>query len=574
MRLFLTFFFLWFGCVRPNFAYGMSFDDWYEEFRRDAVEEGVRVSTLDAAFYDVKMLDSVISSDRKQPEFRKDLKTYLDNAINVRRVQQAKKALAQHREFLQKLYEKYGVTSNYLIAFWAMETDFGRTKGAYPVFSALATLSYDTRRSEFFRKELISALRLVEKGLSVDVMKGSWAGAMGNFQFMPTTYLAFGVDGDGDGKIDIFNSYADAMASAANYLAAEGWKRGQRWGREVRLPKNFNWSLIEREKTLKEWSDLGISFVTKPVGTTEPPTLKAKLILPEGIEGPAFLAYPNFYVIMRWNKSVLYALAIGHLADRMLDRPPFETLQDKTSEPFSLEDAAEVQRILASMNLYRGDIDGILGAKTRESVRAFQEKYDLPPDGYANAGLLTFMRLVSNKKNTADKLSFDEVVELQKILSKGRYYIGPLDGKLGESTKEGVNLFKRVYNIRSAEIDKRLLVKMRLHAGRNMENGEIEPVVREYHEKRERERRAAEARRKAELARRKAEEKRRRKELEEKQKAAAKKAAETVAQTPESDNVSALGKILRDTLEKPFENVLQNPNAESVKKTLKDGEKK
>lgn len=547
-------------------AAAMSFDDWYEEFRRDAVEQGVRVSALDIAFQDVQMLDSVILADRKQPEFRKDLKSYLENAVNNRRISLAKKALKEHRSFLNGLYEKYGVTSNYLIAFWAMETDFGRVKGSYSVFSSLATLAYDTRRPDFFRKELMNALRLVEKGLPAEKMKGSWAGAMGNFQFMPTTYLAFGIDADGDGCADIFNSIRDAMASAANYLAAEGWRKGERWGREVRLPKNFDWSLIEKQKTLKEWKKLGISFVEKINGAKEPDTLKASLILPEGIEGPAFLAYPNFYVMMRWNKSVLYALSVGYLADRINNRAGFKTLSSTKPARFTMENAMEVQRILLSMGLYKGDIDGILGAKSREAVRAFQTKYDLPPDGYANAGLLTFMRLVSTKKNTQENLTFDEIVEVQKILSKGKYYVGPLDGKLGKSTREGIELFKQVYNIRSNKTDRRLLVKMRLHAGRNMENGDIEPIVRDYHRQKEKERRLAqEERRKALILAQKeaarlaaikaAKEEAERKQREREQREAALRRAEEM-----------LGRVLTQTLERA--------SSQNIKKTLTESEKK
>lgn len=523
------------GISVPAFAVPVSFDDWYEDFRRDAVEQGVRVSVLDAALSDVKVLDSVIMSDRKQPEFRKDLNSYLQNAINDRRISLSKKALAQYGDFLNDLYEQYGVTSNYLIAFWAMETDFGRAKGTYSVFSALATLAYDTRRPDFFRAELMNALRLVESGLPAEKMKGSWAGAMGNFQFMPTTYLAYGVDADKDGCADIFNSTRDAMASAANYLAAEGWRRGERWGREVHLPKNFEWSLIEQKKTLKEWRALGLSFTAPASEITESDKTPATLILPAGIEGPAFLAYPNFYVIMRWNKSVLYALSVGYLADRMKGRGAFKTLSREKPEPFSMEDAMEVQRLLAAQGLYDGDIDGILGAKTREAVRAFQLKYDLPPDGYANAGLLVCMRWLMADKNLADTLRFDEIVEMQKILAKGKYYVGPADGKLGAGTKEGVELFKRVYNIKSSKIDRRLLVEMRLHAGRNMENGDVEPIVAAHHKRKEDERRArlAAARRLAaqrEAARRRAAREKAEKIAREKARAEAEKRAREAAQ--------------------------------------------
>ncbi len=498
---------------------GLSYDEWYEDFRREAVESGLSAQSLDKAFAEITPIPAVISSDRKQPELRKDFQSYIDNAINNLRVRKAQNLLKTHQKILNEIYEKYGVPPNYLVAFWGMETDFGNSFGRHPIIGALATLAYDTRRPAFFRSELLNAVRLVQYGLPPEKMNGSWAGAMGNFQFMPSTYLEYGVDYDGDGQIDLWNSLPDAMASAANYLSHEGWNKDLPWGREVFLPKKFDWKLIEKKKTLREWQKEGVRF---PAGVvlTEPLSTEAELFLPAGIQGPAFLVYSNFRVTMKWNNSVLYSIAVGHLADRIAGGGPF--LRKYADKPafLTLEDALEIQKILTELKLYDGEIDGVLGKRSREGIRRFQQMYDLPADGYAGPSLLQFMRLVMNGEVEREQLTFDEIVEMQKILSKGQYYKGPLDGKLGETTRTGIELYKIVYGIQSTKINRRLLEKMRVQYLRNMENGEIDPFVKEY-------RRKEEKRRREEIARRK--EKERREALERKRKAeeeARKKAAE------------------------------------------------
>lgn len=481
-RLGKGFFLLGLSCSLP--AYGaadsLTFDEWREEFRREAVDSGVSAQTLDIAFAEQKLIPSVITRDRKQPELRKDFQSYIDNAINVLRIRKAKKMLAQNESLLNDIYKKYGVPPAYLVAFWAMETDFGNRKGDYPIISALSTLAYDTRRPDFFRSELMHAVRMVQAGILPDKMKGSWAGAFGNFQFMPSTYHAFAVDYDGDGTADLWNSLPDALASAANYLSAEGWNKAIGWGKEVFLPKRFDWNLIERQKTLREWQAAGIEFSADaaPLSTT------AKLFLPAGIQGPAFLVYSNFDVILQWNNSVLYAVAIGHLADRIQGLPPFKK-KYATGKTLTLEDSIEVQELLAEMKLYDGKADGILGRKSREAVRKFQNLYDFPADGYAGPSLLHFMRLVLSGGAERKDLTFDEVRELQTILSKGSYYKGPIDGKMGKSTQTAIDLYKKVYGLQEKEVNRKLLTKMRLQAARGMENGEQDPAVTEFWRKEE-----------------------------------------------------------------------------------------
>ena len=466
---------------------GLTFDEWIEEFRREAVEDGISAQSLDMAFQSLTLRPEVIKFDRKQPEFRRDFQTYLDNAINSSRIKKAKALLKKHEKLFKDLEKKYNVPANYLVAFWGMETNFGATKGEIPTLSALATLAYDTRRSSFFRSELMHGVRLVQNGLPVEKLQGSWAGAVGNFQFMPSTLRTFGVDYDNNGQVDLWDSFPDAAASAANYLSSEGWNKAVGWGREVILPKKFDWDLIEQKKTLKEWLDTGIVFADSRK-STEPLSTKAELFLPAGIRGPAFLTYSNFRVILKWNNSVLYAISVGHLADRIYSRPAFSKKYFQRGASFTLENAQEVQELLSKMGLYSFEIDGVLGRKSREAVRKFQALYGLPADGHANASLLHFMRLALKGGEKSNKLTFDEISEMQKILTKGSYYIGPVDGKIGPATLKGIDLYKKVYGISANSVNRTLLEKMRVQYARNLETGEIDPLVKEHIRQLEKER--------------------------------------------------------------------------------------
>ena len=475
---------------------GLTFDEWIEEFRREAVDNGISAQSLDLAFQSLELRPEVIALDRKQPEFRRDFQSYIDNAINVSRIKKARKLQEKYTNLFKEIEQKYKVPARYLLAFWGMETNFGTVKGEYPTINVLATLAYDTRRPAFFRSELMHSIRLVQDGLPVEKLLGSWAGAVGNFQFMPSTLKNFGVDYDNDGQIDLWNSLPDALASAANYLSSEGWDPDIDWGREVILPKKFNWELIEQRKSLKEWQEEGIAFADSSA-VREPLSTQAELFLPAGIHGPAFLTYSNFNVILKWNNSVLYAIAVGHLADRIEFRSPFSKKYFQRGPSFTSENAQEVQLLLSEMGLYDSEIDGVLGRKSREAIRTFQTMYGLPADGYANASLLHFMRLVVSGGEKRDTLTFDEIVELQKILAKGSYYIGPIDGKIGKSTLDGIELYKNVYGISSDAVNRSLLEKMRVQFARNLENGELDPLVKENIRRKEEQKKAKEKEKKS-----------------------------------------------------------------------------
>ena len=295
-----------------------AFKSWLADLRAEAREAGISGKTLDEALRDVEPIPRVIRYDRRQPEFTQTFRQYIDRRITESRVKQGRALLKEHRALLKDIHAQYGVPPRYIIAFWGLETSFGNYQGGFRVIDALVTLAYDQRRPEFFRAQLLAALKILEKGhITADQMMGSWAGAMGQMQFLPTTFAAYAVDYNGDGRKDIWNSLPDAFASAANFLASLGWEPGQRWGRRVSLPGDFDPGLasLKVKKPLKTWARMG---VRRAEGTALPRAdMKGSVLLPQGREGPAFIVYHNFRVIMGWNRSVNYALSVGLLADRL-----------------------------------------------------------------------------------------------------------------------------------------------------------------------------------------------------------------------------------------------------------------
>lgn len=298
-----------------------SFADFLAGVRTDALAAGLKPATLDAALAGVTHIDRVIELDRKQPEFSLSFDAYLDRIVTPARVAEGKRKLEENRDLLTAIERRYGVQPRFVVALWGIETEFGRNTGGMSVISSLATLAYDGRRSAYFRTELMQALTILDQGHTTpSAMVGSWAGAMGQCQFMPSTFARFAVDWDGDGRRDIWGSRADALASAANYLSSEGWKDDQTWGRAVQIPDGLSLDLVglDKTRTLAEWSRSGLRAADgKPL---PPRDLRASLVLAEPGKGPPFLVYDNFRTIMKWNRSTFFALAVGHLADRIGDR--------------------------------------------------------------------------------------------------------------------------------------------------------------------------------------------------------------------------------------------------------------
>lgn len=299
-------------------AAAKDFPSWLQEFRAEAEAKGIKPQTLDAALADLAPIDRIIELDRKQPEFTLTFDEYRNRVVSTAKVKKGRQMLAENRAVLAEIEKKYGVQPRFVVALWGIETDYGRVTGGFSVVNALATLAYDGRRSTYFRGELLDALTILDQGhIKPADMKGSWAGAMGQCQFMPSSFLKFSQDWNGDGRRDIWGTRADVLASAANYLSTEGWNDDQTWGRAIRLPAGFDAKLLglDTRKSLKEWSRLGVRSANG--GPLPAVDIEGSVVLAEKDKGPAFMVYDNFRTIMKWNRSTYFALTVGHLADRI-----------------------------------------------------------------------------------------------------------------------------------------------------------------------------------------------------------------------------------------------------------------
>lgn len=298
------------------------FAAWMAQLRADALAAGIAPETLAAALDNIEAPQPrLLESDLNQPEKTQSLADYVATRVSAERIAEGRRMLRRYATWLGRVERQYGVQRRFIVALWGIESNYGRHTGQVPVFQALVTLAYDARRGEYFRKELFEALHLLEaERLPVQRMQGSWAGAMGNFQFMPSSYRHFAVDADGDRRRDLWASIPDALASAANYLAKSGWQGDQTWGRPVTLPKKFDYALAGREKhlSLSRWQALGVRRSNG--GALPRRGLQAALILPDGPDGPAYLVYGNFQVLRKWNRSDAFAVAVGTLADSFAEQ--------------------------------------------------------------------------------------------------------------------------------------------------------------------------------------------------------------------------------------------------------------
>lgn len=367
---------------------------WLAGLRAEAAASGVSAATIDAAFaLAPEPLPRVIELDRSQPEFVQTFSGYMTNAISATRISRGQQLIAEHRALFNEVQAKYGVQPHYLTSFWGLESNFGRNTGGFSALNALATLAWDPRRARMFRDQFLTALRIIDKGhISAEGMTGSWAGAMGQLQFMPDTFEAYAVDGDGDGKIDIWGSLPDVLHSAANYLSQAGWKGDERWGREVLVPEGFDFALVGTNvrKSVTEWNALGVKRVDgSALGNAD---IEGSIIMPAGAKGPAFLGYENFRTTMVWNRSINYAIAVGHLADRILGEGPIQRMPENEERPLTREEVWEMQTLLNGLGFDVGTPDGAVGSKTRDAVRAYQVSKNLPPDSYVSYDLLDALR--------------------------------------------------------------------------------------------------------------------------------------------------------------------------------------
>lgn len=355
----------------------------------DAQAMGVSRQAFDASFASYAPIAQVMELTRKQPEFSQTVQQYIDRRVTAA---QASKGAAMRREWAQTLagaQQRFGVQPEVVLAIWGMETNFGGFMGGNNTIHALATLTQNGYRTEFFRKELLTALRIVSDGhIAPNQMVGSWAGAMGHTQFMPTSFMRYAIDYNGDGKKDIWNSVPDALGSTANYLNAFGWRPGETWGYEVKLPSNFDFARARQmEKApLSQWQQMGITRVS---GRAFPRANDVgRLYMPAGASGPAFLLLPNFDVIKRYNNSDSYALAVGHLADRIIGGGSFATAWPAGDYALNKAQRGEVQSLLSRAGYDVGTPDGVVGPKTRAAVMAYQARAGLPADGHVSGLLL------------------------------------------------------------------------------------------------------------------------------------------------------------------------------------------
>ncbi|KAB0492680.1 lytic murein transglycosylase [Pseudomonas vancouverensis] len=372
-----------------------TFTEWQAGFRKDALAAGIRADVFDRAFANVSFDPSVIRADRSQPEFSRPVWEYLDGALSPLRVRKGQSLISQYDGILQSIEQRYGVDRQALVAVWGMESNFGQFQGNKSVINSLATLAYEGRRPAFAHAQLIAALQILQQGdIEPEKMLGSWAGAMGQTQFIPTTYNTHAVDFDGDGRRDIWGSATDALASTAHYLQSSGWQKGQPWGFEVQLPGNFNYVLADGtiRKTVAEWRQLGITLPNNrqvPAGADQ---LSAALLLPAGYRGPAFLVLDNFRAILKYNNSSSYALAVALLSERFDGAGLISGTWPKDDLPLSRSERIELQNLLSAQNYDAGNPDGIIGANTRKAIRSAQQSFGWPADGYPTHKLLEGLR--------------------------------------------------------------------------------------------------------------------------------------------------------------------------------------
>jgi lytic murein transglycosylase len=369
-----------------------SFEAWLQGFRKEALASGISPATVSQVLDGMTLDNSVISRDRKQGFFAQSFLAFSDKLVPQSRIQNGQARLKQYRNIFDRVEKEYGVQAPVITAFWGLESDYGSFMGKFPVLRALAALAYDCRRPDMFRRELLDAMRIIDRGdLTPEEMIGAWAGELGQTQFLPSHYLNHAVDYDGDGRRNLIASAADVIASSANFLVHLGWKRGEPWLEEVRVPGNLAWDQADLtiQHPRSKWAADGVKRADgKPLTGDD---LPASLLLPMGRFGPAFLAYDNFQVFLKWNQSLTYCITAAYLATRLAGAPPMYRGSQSIPE-LTLEQAKELQTLLAKRGYDVGEIDGKIGAATRASVKAAQMKLGLPADSYPTAELIDRLR--------------------------------------------------------------------------------------------------------------------------------------------------------------------------------------
>lgn len=372
----------------PSFAgENGDFDTWLTALKSEAKTAHISAQTIDETFENAEYLPRVIVFDRGQPEFISTFLSYVEKRVTTDRVAQGRALLFEHEALLSQIEVQYGVPKQILMAFWGLETNYGGNKGSFSLPSSLMTLAYEGRRATFFRNQLFDTMRVVDAGHNtVAGMRGSWAGAMGHMQFMPSTLLKYGVDADADGRINIWTSLPDAFSSAANYLNKVGWRKNELAAIEVKLPINFDYSQaqLNNRKNTADWTKLGVLNIG---GSALPVQENAAILLPQGKNGPAFIVFNNFDVIMDWNRSVNYALSVVHLANQLIGDKPIVAGDFAEKEALSFNQMWALQSKLNDLGFDCGQPDGFPGLKTQAAIRQYQATQGIVQDGYASPSL-------------------------------------------------------------------------------------------------------------------------------------------------------------------------------------------
>lgn len=381
--------------VQGNSTNIIIFDQWLNELLAEIKKQGIKDNTIASIKPYLRLNAKVIELDQQQPEFTQTFWTYVDKRLSSIRVQAGKLQGFRFESLLKKVQQEQGLPAEILLAFWGLETNYGTYLGGFNTLEALTTLAYDQRRSNFFRKELLAAIKIVDQGhISPAEMKGSWAGAVGQMQFMPSVFLKHATDADGDQKANLWASTEDALTSAAIYLKHSGWQSGQPWLQEVALPRSFDYALADGKLEFKreDLSKLGI----KPSANQNWQGLaddSVSLVLPAGYEGPAFVVWPNFKVIKRWNNSNNYALSVGLLAQKLSGQIGLVATPPKDIKPWPKTFIAQVQQTLSDKGYDTGGVDGWFGSKSTQALRQYQKEHHLPADGYPNEATLQHLKL-------------------------------------------------------------------------------------------------------------------------------------------------------------------------------------
>lgn len=418
------------------------FERWKRSFRGEAIAAGIAPQVYDAAFAGVTLDPKVLRLDRRQPEFSRPIWKYLESAVSPTRVKNGREKLAQNGPLMAEIERRYGVDRQVVLGIWGLESAFGSFYGDDSVIRSLATLAWDGRREKFAKEQLISALRILQRGdISPERMRGSWAGAMGHTQFIPTSFEAYAVDFTGDGRRDIWADDAqDALASAANYLARHGWRRGEPAYAVVRLPAGIDYFDLNasNKQPAGYWASRGVTLAN---GAPLPNYGDAAIVLPAGARGPAIMTFHNFGVIRKYNNATSYALGVAHLGERIMGAGPLNLTWPTDDRPLGRTERKALQEQLTALNFDTSGVDGILGPNSRRAIRAFQRSRGLPADGYASEKLLTRVKLATEGR---EPLGAGQIRYLQSALTARGFDAGPADGVLGPRTRAAIAAFQRM----------------------------------------------------------------------------------------------------------------------------------